>query len=423
MSEVLSFRYPRVLGSGGGLKANQESYITTLPTNGSIFRSDQNQSITFNIAHNAAFLRTAMSFLAFSVLPYTGENTPLGDTSGEQGGGVKITQQGISRIFNRVVIRFGGVIVDDLNYSDLLALYYATCPESKKALLRAFEAYDSQNYFAKGGSKKFCHLLFSSLWATDQCLPLPLMASGAGISIELYIAPASEVFLDPRVKFFEIRSPSFKWQGVYPDASFTLSLRGAVQNSGKSAYIPYQRIRGLPSTGNGSATQQIVMPIGQVSSIVSVDTVMWDEVAYGDVTQDKSKRFLNMYGLTDWKLEGAGQSNPSQLTFRHDQGTDPETVFIGLISQAGNAYVMDRDVSIDPEFLTNSFRISPNFQSSVPVESFGSGLSTIGSASSFLTLTTTHSQAVPTTARIMSFVTTDALIEFRGSEIILSEIF
>jgi hypothetical protein len=419
MSEVLSFKYPAILPSGGGLKANAESWQTWLPTNGSIFRSDQSQSVVFNLAHASAFLRTAQSFFTGSILPYLDENVPLGDTSGEPGGGVKISSQGISRIFNRAVIRFGAVVIEDLSYSDLVALYYSTATLSKKALLSAFEGYGRPDFFSKGGSKKFATLLMSSLFVTDQCLPLPLIQGG--ISVELFIAPASELFLDARVKFYELRSPQLKGMLLYPEPGYTINLRGAVA-SGRSAYIPFQRVHSFPSNANGSSTQQVVIPCGQLTSIVSVDTVMWDERVYADVTKDKSRRF-NDFGLVDWKLEAAGQSNPNQLTFRYDQGSDPETTLIGLISASGNAYLMDKDVSLDPNFLTETFRLTMNFQSAIPNETFGSGLSTVGSASSFITLTTTHNAAVPTTTRIASFVTTDALVEFRGSEIVLTEIF
>ena len=209
--------------------------------------------------------------------------------------------------------------------------------------------------------------------------------------------------------------------GITAGPSYTIALRSAVAG-GRSAYIHFQKFHFYPSNGNGSQTQQIQAPIGQVSSIASVETVFWNEASYVDPTQDKYSRFT-IANLVNFKIEknGTGSAQPNQLTLKYEGGTDPEVVLLGLRSSSGNIYTMDRDVSLDTNFETNSFRIGMTFQSSN--EYTGTGLSTLGTSSPFLTITATHSAVVPPTTRILTVATVDALIEFRASEIAISEIF
>ena len=234
------------------------------------------------------------------------------------------------------------------------------------------------------------------------------------------MAPASDLFTSSNVAYYEVQQPSFRWMGITPSPDFTISPRSAISSQNRSAYVHYQRLHFYPSAANGSQTQNIQVPIGQVSSIAAVETVFWSDVDYADRTKDKYERFGNA-GLVDCKIENTGTTQPSQLTFKYEGGTDPEVVLLGLLSGAGNIYTMDRDVSLDSNFETSSFRLGMNFQSSN--EYAGVGLSTIGAASPFLSITTTHSAPVPPTTRILTMATVDALIEFRGSEIMISEVF
>ncbi|KAJ3053535.1 hypothetical protein HK097_004083 [Rhizophlyctis rosea] len=357
-------------------------------------------------------MRTIMSYLAGTLVPNAADGSDVVNA------GTTSSYQGLTRAFNRMVIRFGGVVVEDISsYSDVLAMYYSTLPETRRKVLKALEGFGDTGAW-KNGKRKWAHALMSSLFVTDQSLPLPLIQSG-GITIELFWAPASELFTSANVAYYEIQQPSFRWMGITPDPSYTIALRSAVA-AGRSAFIHFQKLHFYPSNGNGSQTLQIQVPIGQVSSIASVDTVFWDETSYADRTKDKYLRFHSA-NLVDFKIENNGTSQPSQLSFKYEGGADPKVVLLGLISSSGSIYTMDRDVSLQDNFETSSFRIGMNFQSSN--ENAGTGLSTLGSSSPFLTITTTHSAVVPPTTRILTVATVDALIEFRGAEIAISEIF
>ena len=412
MSAVLSYKYPPVLPAGGGISANLESWNSVSPINGSIFRSDQSQSMIFNVAHASQFLRTTMSFFSGKLVPMGADNQPVADAA------TRNSSLGAMAAWGRLVIRFGSLVVEDIqSYSDLLALYYASASKSKKALLRHLERYGNTEAFTTGG-QKYAHLLMSSLFVTDQAIPLPLIANG-GISIEIFLNQASSVFTSANVSYYQIESPTFKYMGLTPNPAYTVGLRSAVA-SGRSVYLAFQKVHQFPSACNGSKTQLIQIPVGQVSSIVSVDTVFWDSNTFADRTADKAKRFIDP-GVIDYRIEGAGLSNPSQLTFRHEGANDPELFLIGQLGACGNAYQIDKDADFDDDFLTTSFRISQGYVSDN--EHWGVGLNTLASASPFLTLTVNTVNVVPPTTSIMSYVTTDALIEFRGSDVAITEIF
>ena len=412
MSELLNYRYPPILPAGSGISANNEQWHSTLPLNGYTFRSDNTASVVFNIASNSEFLRTTQSFLTGKLTPYAADNSIV--TTGTAN-----SWQGVSRAFSRMQIKVGGVVVEDLQYySDLLALYYSGTSQHKRSLLGRMEGFGKTDWFT-AGPKKFAHAIMSSLWISDQSLPLPLIQSSGGVTIELFLAPASELFTSSNVAYYTLE-PQMKWLGVTPDPAFTISLISAVKNAGKSAYIPYQKVHFYPSAGNGSSTQNINVAVGQVSSIAGIQTVFMNEADLNDRTKDKYGKFSSA-GLIDYRIEGAGQNNPSQLTFKHEGGADPETLLLAAISQTGNIYNIDQDMDQTDDFATYNFRIALTFQSDN--EHFATGLSTLAASSPFLTITTTHSAPVPGTTRILSIVTCDALIEFRGSEIAVSEVF
>lgn len=406
MSEVLSYKYPPINPAVSG---NMEEWREQRPQNGSVFCSDQNQSIIINVASNSQFLKTVQSFL-------TGRLVPRGADGAQVTTGTTNSRQGMSRAFSRLVVRFGSAIVEDVsNYSDALGLQYSTMSIGKKDLLERIEGYRDTAYFA-GGGRRWAHMILSSLWVTDQALPLPFIAAG-GISLEFYLAPANEVFTSANVNYYTLEDVSFKYQAITPDPAYTLSMRNAIA-AGRSAYLAYQRLHTFPSNGNGANDQIINVPIGQVSSIVGVETVFWDSTGYA--AGDKYARFTNA-NLKSWSIEAAGVHNPNQIEFDYDNGGSPETTLMSIMSEAGNIYRVGTDMDLPANYDDENFRVGLNFQSSL--EHFGSGLSTIGSASPFLTIRTKHTAPVPASMNILTFVTTDALVEFRGSGITVTEVF
>src|SRR5690242_3703749 len=133
MSEVLSYKYPPI---NPNVKGNSEQYISTRCQNGQVFRSDQQSSIIINLASNSQFLKTVQTFLTGRLVPRNsgGAEVISGTTTN--------TLQGFSRCFSRLVIRFGGSVIEDItNYHDLLALSYATESTGRKAILKRTEGY------------------------------------------------------------------------------------------------------------------------------------------------------------------------------------------------------------------------------------------------------------------------------------------
>jgi hypothetical protein len=406
MSEVLSYRYPPINPASIG---NQEQWWESKPTNGSVFRSDQNQSIIINMSSNSQYLKTVQSFLTGTLVARAANGAKVTDAS------TRNTKQGISRAFSRLIVRFGGAIVEDIhNYSDALALTYALESVGRKKLLTKTEGYAKDDVFTTAGSFRWAHMLLSSLWVTDQLLPLPFITVG-GISLEIFLAPANEVFTTPNVEYYTLENISFKWQAVTPDPNYTLQMRSAIAQ-GRSAYIAYQRLHSYPSNGNGANDNILNVPIGQVSSIVGIETVFWDSTTYA--ASDKYSRFKDAQ-LKSWSIEASGLKNPHQIDFQNE--ADPETALMAVMTQSGNIYRLGNDIDFPDNYMTENFRVAINYQSSN--EYFGTGISTIGAASPFLTIRTKHNAPVQPTTNILTFVTTDALVEFRGTGITVTEVF
>jgi hypothetical protein len=405
MSEVLSYKYPPIsVGSTG----NQEQWLETRPTNGSVFRSDQNTSIIINMSSNSQYLKTVQSFLTGTLVPRTNSGAEVTDAA------TRNTKQGMSRAFSRLIIRFGGAIVEDIqHYSDALALTYALESVGRKKLLQKTEGFENTQVFT-GGRLRWAHMLLSSLWVTDQLLPLPFITVG-GISLEIVLAPANEVFTSSNVDYYTLEDVSFKWLGVTPDPNYTLQMRSAIAQ-GRSAYIAYQRLHSFASNGSGANDNIINVPVGQVSSIVGVETVFWDATTYS--TDDKYSRFKDSK-LKSWNIEASGLKNPHMIDFQHQ--SDPETALLAIMTQAGNIYRLGNDVDFPESYRDENFRVAINYQSSL--EHFGTGLSTIGAASPFLVIRTKHDAPVTPETTILTYVTTDALVEFRGTGITVTEVF
>lgn len=409
-SEVLSYKFPKIDLT---LPGNSQTWASYAPINGNggIYRSDQSTSIVFNIASNSQFLSTVKSLLSANIVPRDATGAVVTSAA------TTITNQGVSRAFSRMQIRFGGAVVDTINfYNDILARVYSTETLGRKSMLTRLEGYQNPA-FLQGGSTEFAHMLYSSLLITPQLLPLPILgSSGGGLSIELWLAPVNEVFTSTNVDHYTLENVKFWSCMVTPPASYTLGLIDSI-SKGSTATIAYQQIHTFPSNGNGSNTQIINVPIGAKSSIASVESVFWDQTAYA--ASDKYQRFNN-FGLQSWNIVANNQPNPNQLTFNYSAGSSPQTMLINFLSQYGNIYDLGREISLPNNWDTQSFSVGLNYQA---VPGFGSGMSTVGSASPFIVVTTNHNQAVPTTVNILTTVVCDAVIVLSGAGVSVTEIF
>ena len=278
------------------------------------------------------------------------------------------------------------------------------------------EGYNNTQFF-NGGATPWAHMLVASLFVTPQSIPLPLLTGGGGLSIELYLAPHTDLFYGAsNVAYYQMEGVSMKYLALTPDPAFTLGLKSAVA-AGDSAYIPLQCIKAFPSNGNGSNNQIINVAIGQKTSIVSIQTVFWDSTGTGD----KAIRFTNA-GLTSWDIKAADIQNPANIQFQYGtNGAVPESLLTMLMTQVGSGYRIGDEVSLPANYDTQNFSVSFNFQSSG--EHFASGLSTEGSSSPFITIETTHSAVVPASTNITTWVTYDCLMELKGNNILVHDIF
>src|SRR5690606_12043413 len=188
---------------------------------------------------------------------------------------IRNSYQGVSRVIQRLVLKVGATIIEDLEYADLCAMWYPTLSRGRKDILKKIEGYSRDNLFV-GGARRFAVPLQSSLFVTDQAIPLPLIQANGGLTIDIHLAPIENLITTAttNVPYYTIDFPAFKAQMLTPNPAFTSGLVSAVR-SGRSAFLAMQRIRSFRSVGNGSVNQLITVPVGAMSSITSVETIFY----------------------------------------------------------------------------------------------------------------------------------------------------
>lgn len=423
-SPILSYQYPVIpQNGGGGLRANDEVWREFVPLNYPMaggFRSDLNAVCTFNIASNSEFLKSTMGFLSFTVTPRNSQGQVVLDAS------IRNSKQGISRLFKRIRILVGSTVLEDLEYDDLMSLWYPLMTPGRKEALKDFEGYGDDRLFTLG-ARTFCMPLNTSLFSTEQLIPLPLIFSNGGLTIECSMADASNLITSSTnsIAYLTLDAPRYKAQCVIPPVSFTSGLISAVRG-GRSAHIPTSRIRVFRSVGNGSQQQLVTIPIGGVSSIDSVETVLYTNDLYAQdpvtkVTPDRYTRYTSAF-VTDYRIEAAGLSQPANLTFPGGAGNAVEALMMTLLSKTGNVYKIGDETSISGvDFTNSSYRLGLTFTTNR--EEFATGLTTIGASSPNILITINTSTPLGSNCNIVSYVQTSQLITFTGSVIEVTEIF
>lgn len=407
-SPVTSYKYPFITKAH---QASIESFETTQAQNGYVWRSDQGAIININLSSNSLFLNTVQSYLSSVVTPMAANDTVVVDAA------TRNSFQGMSRIFSSIAVKVGGETVEQIDsYDDLLSLQYATLPTSKKKQLEKCEGYGVTNAF-KDGARKFIHPIWASLLLSPQQFPLPLAVGG--LTLSLTLAPVANLFTTTNVAYYTVSQLAFKWQSVSYDPAFTMALKNAV-SSGKSAYIPYQKVRLFPQSGNGAQVQNLTCGLGQYSSVDGFLTTFWDSAAYAVPANDKALRW-NSASLTSAKVDIADVTLPHSLTWNYGGVLDPELWFLANSTLSGDVYRFANHCTYDENVETTQWKLGYTFSASN--EDFAAGISMLGSSSPNLVITTTHSANVMPHINCWTFVFTSALLEFNGQYVYTSDAF
>lgn len=415
--QSLSFKYPvtNVITNG-----NSENYEYSLPSNnGSVFRSDSNSVISFNIASTTKLMKSSRSWLEFVIVPRDVNGAPLTSAS-------TVHSTIPTSCIQRLVVKAGGATVEDTqsNYPTILSQLYATAPLSRKLYLQTMEGYGTTNGLVSGVGRKYCHSLVTSLFITEQTIPLPVISGG--LTIELTIGSTSSLFTSTNVSYFTVEQPTFVWQSVIPSPDYTYKLMSALEN-GRSLFMPLIKVKPYTHYGLGGTGMNLQIPVGNCSSIESLLVCYRTEADIADVTKDKALIYSSS-GLESVRIEVAGQSFPQSRAVTYSNGTggrmyDPSLLMLSFTSANGSSYNADDGVSLDmTNFDGKQFRIFQAFKSEQG-EMFGDGISTVGAASPNLTVITQHTAALGANVRITSLVFTSAVLEIKKDIIVLSEIF
>jgi hypothetical protein len=408
---VLSYRYPKIQPTVSG---SQEMLKVQTPSNASTatsFVSTGSSTINFLFASNTEFLRTNQSYFSFTLVAKDSQGQPV--TSG-----VTTSKQGCSRAFSRLIVRIGSSILEDLPIDDLTAIHYSTLNPQVAKLLKFTEGFGDPDAMANG-RRDFAMPIMSSIFSTEQAIPLPALTGNTGLSVEFTLAPASNLFTSTNISSFSVENPRIMWTSITPQANYTMGLIGALRQN-RSIFLPYTRVRTYRSNGNQSTTQRLVLTPDNVTSVDGLTTVAWDETTYADRTKDKYERFIAPGGgVVSYTIEGGGVVQPSNVVY--SGGKTPENLLNQFMNISGSVYDLGNAVNIPDNFYDASYRISQTWTSEI--ETHGSGLSLIGAASPLITVTTQHLTSVPSTVTFMTAVNTSALCEITSSFINITESF
>lgn len=398
-TRVLSYKYPYITPSVTG---NQEQWSYITASNASTqtrYTSRGNSSLIFTLASNASYVRTHQTWLQFTL-------TPLGAGAVVTGANAICSAQGVSRAFSEIIVRQGATTIERFQYDDIVGQYYATLPDKRRVWLTFTEGFEDQAAFANGG-RRFGMQIFSSIFTNDQHIPLPILPGG--LQLEFVLAPVENLFLNAAVDEFVIDNPQIRTCMVTPDPSFTIALTGAIA-SGKSAWLPMTEIRQFNCQGLNSDELQINCQIGSYTSVDGCLHFLWDRPTYNARTNDRYKRY-SANGLREWNMEIAGLTQPQQRRFVNGPN-EPETTMVTFISESGSIHNVEDVANLKGGFnnyYTNFFRFGLNFVSDN--ELHGTGVSTIGAASTNIVTQARFAQPITADTNITSLVTCSVLLE------------
>jgi hypothetical protein len=403
---ILSMMQPAV---NYDLQANYEKIVRT-PAAGQIYRSDLPSQIVISIADTSAWLRSHQAYLTFELVPIRTNNQGLDVEA--TGADVVISDQGCTRAIRQLIVRLAGDDTEDIPiYDDILAHELSTVSPEQEGILKAIQGFRNPTFF-QNGRRTVILPIWSSIFLRSQTLPLPILTNG-GLSLVLTPASADNLFLNGVVKRFELRNCAVVWQAITPAASTTAALLAATSGN-RPAYLPTQRIHVFQSNGNGSYNQQILAGLGQKRSVISVDVFFYRETEYADSSKDKFKRFIPC-GLKGFRIESGSLRVPDVGEITHS-ATDPTALVTMLMSQNNSIHQMASGVTFPPNWDTEHFRCSYNFEAARG-EMFATGLNLLASSPPNLTVFTSHNEVVGPDVRIVCVVVTDQQVTFVNSEV------
>ena len=400
-TQVMSYKYPYYQPSVTG---QNEIWTTITPSNASTqtsYTSMGNSNLLFQLASNSAMMRTHQTYLSFHITPRRADGSVV------TGAGAVSSAQGCSRAFNRLTIRAGSTMIESFEYDDIVGMYYSTLSDTKNKWFKRHEGLGNTGVFANG-SKEFAMVIFSSLFSNPQHLPLPIF--GSGLQLDFQLAPVENPFLSPEVTHFTIENPVLRTCLVHPDPSCVLALTSAVAQN-RSTWLPMTELRTFKTPGLNSTNLLVTAAVGAYTSIDSVTCTMYSVDAYNARTNDKFKRFVGSGDLKDWSIEISGITNPATRRFGNSGGS-LETTMLYFLSSCGNIHELD-DYNLPDDFETAHFRWGLNFQSSN--ELHGTGISTVGAASTNVVIDTTFNTAIPSNFMVYTIVSCSTLLEITGS--------
>lgn len=388
---------------------NQESHMKAQANVSGQISPLSTQYVTINVNSPSCYLDASQSFLQFEIVCrkksdgtiVSGTNAPKTTKIGLAGGAIQ-----------RLTIRLGETICEDVrSYGMHLVNAYRSESGSRKGFLGMAEGYGKDTVLQKTGKFTVCHGIQSGLFRSGNAAAIPIAHIPNGMSIDVYFADPSQLFVGANAGDFTYTIESIGLQAkLCAVAPQYLARQFSNLAAGRSLLMPFVRTREFTSSGNGSNHNVLTLAVGQVQSLQGFNQSFRDQADIANPEKDFA--FCSKdFGLKSWSINAAGNPIPLGQPFTHKTDlTDPTTL---VLQHMLSSSMYEAGATGGPEYDPVAETWSLGYSWKSENEAFGSSLDLISSNGN-VEVILDHENALGSNVSITSFAYIDSLISLQG---------
>ena len=254
---------------------------------------------------------------------------------------------GAAACFQRITTSVSGRAIEDINnYNSYCSAIYKRLPSTQQAFLKQVELYQNQAQLsssadAAANGYTCCHALRNGLFESDQMIPLPFIAGGVALEIELAPFNKLRVATASGATGYTISSVELVACMVKPSDSYLKSFQQSL-TSGREATIPLTAVRNFrlaPSTS--SAEQTIPVSVGFHRSVRSILGVQKLQSVVNVSTADEfNSETLN--GLKEYYVQIGSRRFPRNFSIKTNNAASSGSIsaehFMQALCSLDNTY-------------------------------------------------------------------------------------
>ena len=237
-----------------------------------------------------------------------------------------ISAQGASAVLQRITTSVSGRSIEDINnYNSYCSALYKRLPDTEQNFLKEVELYTNQAQLsasanAASNGYTVCHAMRNALFESDQMIPLPFIAGG--ISIEVELAPVNKLLAatSSGATGYTVSGVELVACMVKPSDSYLKSFQQTLL-AGREGVIPITTIRNFrvsPSTT--TADQTIPVSVGFHRSVRSF---LATQKLTSNINSSSADEFAleTLNGLKEYYVQIGSRRFPRNYTIKTQNST------------------------------------------------------------------------------------------------------